>query len=414
MNAEIIAVGTELLLGQIANTNGQFLSKHLAQLGINVYYHTVVGDNGERLTNAINIAKERANVIIIMGGLGPTKDDITKDTVAKMFHKQLVYDQDALHNIESFFQKKNVQISESNKRQALVIEGATVFPNDHGLAPGMALSEGSIIYILLPGPPREIEPMTTRYVKPFLSKYLAEKEIIHSRVLRFFNIGESTIEDKLSDLIDTQSNPTIAPLAHDGEVTIRLTAKARNKSEALKMIDEVEQIIMERVGSKFYGYDETSLMEQVKNVLMEKNLTIAAAESLTGGLFSEQLTSFPNVSKIFQGSVISYSNFVKEKVLQVSAETIEKFGVVSEQCAIEMAEGVKRLCETQIGISFTGVAGPTMQEGKEVGTVFIGISILNEPPLVIPLKLRGSREQIRMRTIKNGCFHLLKQLKRWN
>lgn len=414
MNAEIIAVGTELLLGQIANTNGQFLSKHLAELGVNVYFHTVVGDNESRLTDAITNAQKRANVIFIMGGLGPTKDDLTKDVVSKIVNKKLTFDEEALTNIEHFFRKKNEHISESNKRQALVIEGSTVFTNEHGLAPGMAFYENEILYILLPGPPREFKPMVVNYVKPFLWNQLANKEIIYSRVLRFFNIGESTIEAKLQDLIEKQSNPTIAPLAQDGEVTIRLTAKAHNKTDASKLIDEVESLIMERVGSKFYGYDDTSLMEQLKNVLLEKKWTIAAAESLTGGLFSEQMTSFSGVSEIFNGSVISYSNFMKEHVLKVSSDTIEKFGVVSEQCAKEMAVGVRKVCNTDIGISFTGVAGPSKQEGKDVGTVYIGISILNEQPQVIPLKLRGSREQIRLRTIKNGCFYLLKELKRWN
>lgn len=414
MNAEIIAVGTELLLGQIANTNGQFLSKHLAELGVNVYFHTVVGDNESRLTDAITNAQKRANVIFIMGGLGPTKDDLTKDVVSKIVNKKLTFDEEALTNIEHFFRKKNEHISESNKRQALVIEGSTVFTNEHGLAPGMAFYENEILYILLPGPPREFKPMVVNYVKPFLWNQLANKEIIYSRVLRFFNIGESTIEAKLQDLIEKQSNPTIAPLAQDGEVTIRLTAKAHNKTDASKLIDEVESLIMERVGSKFYGYDDTSLMEQLKNVLLEKKWTIAAAESLTGGLFSEQMTSFSGVSEIFNGSVISYSNFMKKHVLKVSSDTIEKFGVVSEQCAKEMAVGVRKVCNTDIGISFTGVAGPSKQEGKDVGTVYIGISILNEQPQVIPLKLRGSREQIRLRTIKNGCFYLLKELKRWN
>lgn len=412
MNAEIIAVGTELLLGQIANTNGQFLSKHLAELGINVYFHTVVGDNDKRLTEAIQIAKKRANLLFIMGGLGPTKDDVTKDVVARIVQKPLVYDETSLKHLERFFRKKRGEISENNRRQALVIEGAAVFNNDSGLAPGMAVKHDGIVYILLPGPPREIEPIFVNYVKPFLRNLLAKKEVILSRVLRFFHIGESAMEEKLADLIDNQSNPTIAPLAQDGEVVLRLTAKEKNKDEANALIDRLEQQILERVGEYFYGYNDTSLMAEVKNVLMERNLTIASAESLTGGLFSEQLTNFPGISKIFQGSVVSYSNEVKEKVLGVRRETIEQFGVISEQCAKEMAAGVQKLCNTDIGISFTGVAGPDKQEGKDVGTVYVGLKLFNEEPLAVRLNLRGSRDRIRMLTIKNGCYYLLKQLKK--
>lgn len=414
MNAEIIAVGSELLLGQIANTNGQFLSKHLAEIGINVFFHSVVGDNVKRLKQTIVQAKERADLIILTGGLGPTKDDLTKDTVARLVNKPLVYDETSLHNMEKFFKKSRNEISAENKRQALVIEDATVFINQHGLAPGMAFIADGIHYILLPGPPKEMEPMVISYVKPYLQQILGKKETIYSRVLRFFNIGESEIEKRLEDLIDSQTNPTIAPLAADGEVTIRLTAKAKDDEKAKKEIDRVERIILDRVGSFFYGYDDTSLMEQVIQNLLEKKLTIAAAESLTGGLFSEQLTAFSGVSEIFTGSIISYQNMVKEKVLHIAKETIDHVGVISEQCAKEMAQNVKNICSSDIGISFTGVAGPSKQEGKEVGTVFVGISLPDEEPIAIPLKLRGSRQQIRLRAVKNGCFYLLKELKRWN
>jgi nicotinamide-nucleotide amidase len=414
MNAEIIAVGSELLLGQITNTNGQYISKQLAEIGVNVYFHTVVGDNEQRLTEAIMQAQKRANLIVVTGGLGPTKDDLTKETIATLTDRSLIFDTKALNNLESFFKKRNRTLDEKNKKQALVIEGSTVFENRQGLAPGMAFSQDECLYILLPGPPKELEPMMLVSVKAYLHNLLSKKEIIHSKVLRFFGIGEAQLELELIDLIEQQTNPTIAPLAADGEVTIRLTCKESSKQLADTKIAQLEQRIMDRVGTYFYGYDDSSLIENVKKGLLEKNITIAAAESLTGGLFSEQITSLSGSSAIFCGSIVSYTNFVKEGLLQVKKETLDTYGAVSEQCAKEMAEQIRMLCKSDIGISFTGVAGPTEQENKSVGTVYIGICKENETTEVYTLKLAGSRQQIRYSTIKYGCFHLLKELKRWN
>lgn len=260
MNAEIIAVGSELLLGQIANTNAQFLSKQLAEIGINVYYHTVVGDNPARLADVIKISQSRSDLIIFTGGLGPTKDDLTKETIAKMLDKQLVFDEDALHSIEDYFKRTNRHMTENNKKQALVIDGSTILPNDHGMAPGMALEVNKITYMLFPGPPKELNPMFLSYGAPFLLESLGVVERIESRVLRFFGIGESQLETELEDLIDNQTNPTIAPLAGDGEVTIRLTAKHSSLEAANQLLDETEAEILKRVGPFLYGYDSTSLV----------------------------------------------------------------------------------------------------------------------------------------------------------
>ncbi|MEB1810158.1 MAG: competence/damage-inducible protein A [Bacillaceae bacterium] len=410
MNSEIIAVGSELLLGQIANTNGQFLSQQLAPLGINVYYHTVVGDNKLRLQEAIIQAKKRANLIIITGGLGPTKDDLTKEAVAELLERELVYHQPSLQQIELYFQNSKRVMTENNKKQALVIEGATVLNNDHGMAPGMAFSEDGVYYMLLPGPPKELKPMYTTYGESYLLANLNEQSVIYSRVLRFFGIGEAKLEEVLLDLIESQSNPTIAPLAAEGEVTLRLTVKHEDRTKAVQLLDELEAKIQARVGKYLYGYDDTSLMQELVNTLRTKNYKIASAESLTGGLFSRQLTDYSGISGVFSSGVVSYSSEMKEKILSVSKNTLAEYGAVSSECAIEMAQGVKKLCEADIGISFTGVAGPNQHEGKEVGTVIIGVALPSGESKSFELHLAGTRGQIRERTVKYGCYYLLKEL----
>jgi nicotinamide-nucleotide amidase len=411
VNAEIIAVGSELLLGQIVNTNARFLSQQLAGLGIDVYFHTVVGDNSDRLKAAIEIAENRSQIIIFTGGLGPTKDDLTKETIARHLRRKLVFDEAALASIELYFNRLNRVMTENNRKQALVLEGANVLPNDHGMAPGMVLEQGGHIYILLPGPPKEMEPMFLHYGNQALSLIAGTKEKIVSRVLRFFGIGEAALETEIIDLIDAQSNPTIAPLAADGEVTLRLTAKHVDEKMAHSMLDEVERKINQRVGAFLYGYDNTSLLEELMKQLKGKNLTITAAESLTGGLFQQEITSIPGASSVFKGGVVCYSNEVKHQVLKVKLETLETHGAVSEQCAIELAENAAKIFKTDIGISFTGVAGPDELEGKPVGTVYIGIAIAGRPTFAEKITLGGSREANRTRALKFGCYYLLKNLK---
>lgn len=410
MNAEIIAVGSELLLGQIVNSNARFISQQLAGLGINVFFHTVVGDNPDRLKSVIEIAEKRSNLIIFTGGLGPTKDDLTKETIARHLGKNLVMDQVALESIELYFKKGNRVMTENNKKQALVLEDSIILPNHHGMAPGMMVEKGNCIYMLLPGPPKEMEPMFSHFGRAALSKQVKTDEKIVSRVLRFFGIGEASLETEIIDLIDQQKNPTIAPLAADGECTLRLTAKHQDLQTAVLMLDEVEGTIRARVGQFLYGYNNTSLVAELMRVLKEKKLTISAAESLTGGLFQEELTSVPGVSSVLKGGVVCYTNEVKEKVLGVKKETIEKFGVVSHECAKELAENVAALVSADIGISFTGVAGPDELEGKPVGTVYIGIAIRGKQTVVEKLELGGSREANRSRSVKYGCYYLIKHL----
>ncbi|HEX7064818.1 MAG TPA: competence/damage-inducible protein A [Bacillales bacterium] len=408
MDAEIIAVGSELLLGQIANTNAQFLSQELAGLGVNVYYHTVVGDNRERLSDAIAHAQERADLIIFSGGLGPTKDDLTKETIAKSLGRELVYDEKAMEAIEDYFRKTKRVMTENNKKQALVIEGSSVLANDHGMAPGMALEAEGKKYMLFPGPPRELKPMFLNYGTTYLQKGFHTREHIVSRVLRFFGIGESQLETKILDLIDAQTNPTIAPLAGFGEVTLRLTSKSSTSEEAYRLIDSLETTILSRVGDYFYGYGDTTLENEVFKRLLDSGRTIACAESLTGGWFSKTLTDLSGSSGVFNGGIVCYTNEVKENVLKVPDTVLEKDGAVSEACAKALAENVRELLGADIGISFTGVAGPDKSEDKEVGTVYIGIAEDGAPVRVHSLLLAGGRGRIRSQTMKHGFFQLLK------
>ncbi|MCQ6274171.1 competence/damage-inducible protein A [Bacillus sp. V3B] len=408
MNAEIIAVGSELLLGQIVNTNARFLSKALADSGINVFYHTVVGDNSTRLKKAIEIAESRSNMIVFTGGLGPTKDDLTKETIATHLNKKLTFDEHALASIEDYFKRTGRDMTANNRKQALVIDGCEVLPNDHGMAPGMIVNAEKHIYMLLPGPPKEMEPMFLTYAHPVMIDKLQLQERIVSRVLRFFGIGESQLETEIEDLIDAQTNPTIAPLAGDHEVTLRITAKHQSVEKATQLINKTEKAILTRVGEYFYGYDETSLMSELSKMLQEKQLTISVAESLTGGMFQKELTAIPGAGSLLKGGVVCYTPEVKQKVLDVKKETIANLGVVSEECAKELAENVADLMDADIGISFTGVAGPEELEGKPVGTVFIGIKINGKPTRVEKLNLGGNRTSNRIRTVKYGCYLLLK------
>ncbi|MEW9108664.1 competence/damage-inducible protein A [Cytobacillus gottheilii] len=407
MNAEIIAVGSELLLGQIVNTNARFISRQLADIGVNVYFHTAVGDNPDRLKSAIEIAENRADLIIFTGGLGPTKDDLTKETIARHLNTVLQMDDDALTSIEQYFNRTGRPMTENNKKQALILKGSEVLPNEHGMAPGMIYKKDECFYMLLPGPPKEMEPMFLKFAYPSLRSKLGSYEVIASRVLRFFGIGEAMLETEIEDLIDGQSNPTIAPLAGDGEVTLRITAKHADLQVAHQLIDETEEKIRKRVGEFIYGYDDSSLMEELIKLLKEKELTIAAAESLTGGMFQQEFTSIPGAGSLLKGGIVCYTNEVKANILQVKEETIQTCGVVSSECALEMAENAAKLMNADVGISFTGVAGPDELEGHPVGTVYIGLYQKGKKTRVEKLNLGGSRAANRIRSIKYGCHFLL-------
>lgn len=408
MNAEIVAVGSELLLGQIADTNSQFLSAELAGIGINVYRHTVIGDNNGRLTKVLTEAAKRTDIIIISGGLGPTEDDITKQVVSQLLAAPLLYHEETLEKIESFFQKRGVKMTPNNKKQAQYVEGSDVFFNDVGLACGMATYYDDTLLILLPGPPRELKAMFVNKVKPYLLQKLGGSSVVFSRVLRFFGIGESALEEKIIDIIQNQSNPTVAPLAVDGEVTVRLTAKANTKEEAIVLINEMERRIKERVGKFMYGIDQDTLPLQTARYLRESKQTIAVAESLTGGWFSKILVDMPGASYFLEGSTTVYSKEAKENILSIDRELLEEYGTVSKECAEQMAEQVRKLFGTDIGISFTGSAGPEALEGKKPGTVWISIA-RPEGTTSHHLELSGGRGHIRRLAVYYGCWFLLKE-----
>ncbi|HBI05044.1 MAG TPA: competence/damage-inducible protein A [Paenibacillaceae bacterium] len=411
MKAEIIAVGTELLLGQIANTNAQFLSQVLAQLGIGVYYHTVVGDNGNRLADTLNLALQRSDLILFTGGLGPTKDDLTKETIGKITGKTLVEDAQAMRRIEKYFNSRNIPMTENNRRQAQVIDGAHILPNDHGMAPGMAFTYGNQYLMLLPGPPREMKPMFQKYGVPYIFSLMAKQKVVHSKVLRFFGIGESALEEKLMDLIDGQSNPTLAPLASEGEVTIRITALADSVTEADGLIDDVEKEIQSRVGEFIYGYNGDSLATVLMNTLKEQGKTLSLAESITGGLISHFITSIPGSSQVYRGGIVCYSDEVKNKLLGVPEDVLQKEGAVSAKTAEILAKEVRKGLGTDIGLSITGEAGPNPSGHQPVGKVFIGLDD-DAGTLVEEIQLSGHREGIQLKATKHGLFMLIERLKK--
>lgn len=375
MNAEIIAVGTELLMGQVVNTNASFLSRELSLLGIDVYHQVVVGDNPKRLLEVIQVAEKRSDIVILSGGLGPTKDDITKQVLAEHLNKKLILDTRTMEKISSYFKNSKRAMTENNRLQAMVIEGSTVLKNETGLAAGMFLKQDNQAFLLLPGPPSELEPMFIKEVRPLLMDGRLNENHLVSRVLRFFGIGESQVAAELDDLIEEQLNPTLATYAGKHEVTLRLSANGSTEKACQFLLDEMEATIQQRIGSYFYGYGEDRrLVNVVTDLLNEQNLTLTAAESLTGGSFQHLITSVSGASNYFKGGIVTYSNDAKTTILGVTKKSIEEFGVVSAECAIEMAKKAQEMFDTDLAISFTGVAGPDKLENKEVGTVWIGIA----------------------------------------
>lgn len=397
MKAELICVGTELLLGDIINTNAAFIARNLAALGIDHIYEAVVGDNRERLLSQLEITKQRADVIILCGGLGPTQDDLTRETVAEHLNKKLIYNENVYKHIEEYFRKIKRQLTENTKKQAYVIEGAKVLMNEWGTAPGLICEDENKSYILLPGPPMELEPMFEKYVLP----YLKEKSgnVILSKTIKIMGIGEAQAEEMIIDLIKSQ-NPTIAPYAKNGEVHFRITAKAKTEEEARGLIEPVYNKLKEIFGINIYAEDDETLEEVVAKLLLEKNLTIAVAESCTGGLVTAQLVNYPGISKVLLEGVVTYSNDAKKSRLNVSEETLKLHGAVSYQTAIEMAEGVAKTAKADVGISTTGIAGPSGGTSKKpVGLVYLGVYIKGYKTFK-ELRLTGDRQKIRERAAK--------------
>ena len=379
MKAEIIAVGTEILTGQIVNTNAQFLSEKLAEIGVDVYFQTAVGDNEARLMSLLEIASLRSSLVILTGGLGPTEDDLTKQTLAKFLGKALVFDPQAQEKLDHFFARRpDYARTPNNERQAQIVEGATPLPNETGLAVGGVSEVDGVTYVVLPGPPSELKPMVLNQLLPKLMTGTK----LYSRVLRFFGIGESQLVTILADLIDHQTDPTLAPYAKTGEVTLRLSTKAVSQEKADQALDILENHILNRqtfdgqsLRDICYGYgEETSLASVVVEELKKRQKSITAAESLTAGLFQATLADFSGVSAIFNGGFVTYSLEEKSKMLDISEQELKEHGVVSEFTARKMAEQARLKTQSDYGVSLTGVAGPDSLEGHPAGTVFIGLA----------------------------------------
>lgn len=380
MKAEIIAVGTEILTGQITNTNAQFLSEEFAKLGIDVFFQTAVGDNEERLLSIIDLASKRSDLVVLCGGLGPTEDDLTKQTLAKYLGRNLVFDEQASKRLNEFFATRpQFTRTANNERQAQLIEGSTPLQNSTGLAVGGVIEVDGVTYVVLPGPPSELKHMVWDYLVPLLS---SDHKQLYSRVLRFFGIGESQLVTVLSDLIDNQTDPTIAPYAKTGEVTLRLSTKADDIESAKEKLDQLEQKILSKktlnsipLENLLYGYgDDNSMARVVFDLLKKKHKTITAAESLTAGLFQSSIADFSGSSSVFNGGFVTYSIEEKSKMLQIPLEELQEHGVVSHFTAEKMAEQSRKLTDADFGIGLTGVAGPDSLEGHPAGTVFIGIA----------------------------------------
>lgn len=404
MQAEIIAVGTEILLGQITNTNSTHIAQGLAELGIESYYQTVVGDNPARLARVIEIAAQRNDLVILSGGLGPTKDDLTKQTLAKYLNVPLVEDAAAMTVINDYFKTTGKSMTANNRIQALYPAGATPLTNHNGMAVGAFYqSPDSADFLLLPGPPREMTMMFDTEAKPKLQAVYGQQAQIYSRVLRFFGIGESKLVTDLQTLIDDQQQVTIAPYAKTNEVTLRLSAQADSKPAAQAALDTVEQQIIAKVGIYFYGYgDDNSLAQVVVKTMITRQLSVTAAESLTAGAFQSTIGSVPGVSAIFPGGVVTYANAAKHQLVNVPQTTIDQAGVVSEATAIAMADGARAMLHTDVALSFTGVAGPDELEGQPAGTVWIGLAYRQRPTIGRLYHFAGDRQKIRERSVMAG------------
>lgn len=373
MVVELISVGTEILLGNIVNTNAAYLSEKCASLGLSCYHQSVVGDNEKRLEDTIRLAVSRSDIIILSGGLGPTKDDLTKEVTAKVFGKKLREDAHTKERISGYFSRiKSGSITENNWKQALVPEGATVVDNHNGTAPGLIIEENGKTAILLPGPPNEIKPMFERDIELFLRKL--QPEGLYSKMVKICSVGESMAETMVMDLMESQSNPTIAPYAKTGEVHFRVTARAKDEKEADRLMKPMLNELFQRFGDKIYTVEEdVTLEDAIVGMCREKNITLTTAESCTAGLLAGRLMNVPGASEIFHEGYITYSNESKERILGVDTGTLKNCGAVSHETAEQMARGAAKAAGADVAVSVTGIAGPGGgTKEKPVGLVYIG------------------------------------------
>lgn len=369
---ELISVGTEILLGDILNTDAQFLSIELAKLGISVIHQSTVGDNRERLLAQLKEAADRSDIIILSGGLGPTPDDLTKEVCCEFFGKKMFLHEPTVEKIKTYFSTKGMKMAQNNLKQAMLPKDCVIFPNDNGTAPGMAIEKDGVHILVLPGPPRELKPMFRNCAVPYLMQF--SDRIIVSHNIRTFGIGESLMAERVNDLFDAE-NPTVAPYAKDGEALLRVTAMARTKEEAENLCKPVINEIKTRLDGFVYGVDYTCIEEAVIEKLKEKHMKVATAESCTGGLIAKRITDVPGASEVFDCGIISYANEIKHRVLGVSEDDLNKYGAVSEPVARQMAQGALKVSGADIAVSVTGIAGPDSDStNKPVGLVYIGLA----------------------------------------
>ena len=397
MTAEIICVGTEILLGNIVNTNAAYLAEKCAYLGLSNYYQVVVGDNKERLSETIKTAKDRADVIFLVGGLGPTEDDLTKETAAEVFGKKLVEDAKAKEIILDILTSRGYTVTENNFKQALVPEDSIVIYNENGTAPGIIMEESGKICIMLPGPPNEFIPMVEKQIVPYFIN--RKKAAIYSKVVKLIDIGESLLAEQISDLIE-MTNPTVATYAKTREVHVRVTASAATEEEAKKLVKPVVKELKNRYPANVYSTNADETLEEAVVALLSKNgLTLTTAESCTGGLLSATIVNVSGASDVFRGGYITYSNKLKRNVIGVKKSSLEKYGAVSEQVAAEMAQGALAEAKADVAVSVTGVAGPGGgTPEKPVGTVFIGCAVKNKV-YVEKFSFNGDRNKVRQSSV---------------
>lgn len=413
-SAEILCIGTEILLGNIVNTNSQVISQGLADIGINMYRHTVVGDNPGRLRDALEEAFSRSNIVITTGGLGPTYDDLSKETIAQYFGMPLELHEPSVERLKDFFKRYNRAMTENNMKQAMMPKGCVVLQNDNGTAPGAILEKDGKIAAILPGPPREMGPMFQEQVLPYLQK--RSNKVLRSHCIYFFGIGESQLESELRDMMESLENPTLAPYAKEGEVMLRVTASASSDEQAQALMQPVMEELLSRYPDLIYGVDVDNLQTAVVRQLQEKNLKVAVAESCTAGYVAKRITDLAGSSSIFECGVTTYSNGMKEKLLAVSPDTLRQYGAVSPETAHEMAAGVRKLSGADIGVSITGIAGPDGgSEEKPVGLVYIGIDSdwhHTEKKLLLSRGYKNEREFIRYLASSHALSQILKTIKK--
>ncbi len=406
MIVEIVSTGTELLLGQIVNTNAPHMAKRLNEIGFDVLFQSTVGDNRTRMTQVLSTALARADIVITTGGLGPTQGDITKEVTAELLGRPMLLHAPSLERIKGFFASRRLTMTDNNIRQAMFPEGAIILDNARGTAPGVVIEADEKTVIHLPGPPHEMEHMLEHAVIPYLRDRFGIQGTIVSKVLRTFGLGESSLEERIKDYIKTQGNPTIALLARNAEIHVRLTAKASSDAEARELIAALESQLRERIGEYIFGEDEDTLEAVVGRHLTEKNLTLALAESCTGGLVTSRITDVPGSSAYLAGAVVCYSNDVKIAAVGVPAAIIATHGAVSGETAVMMAEGIRERFRTDLGIGITGIAGPGgAVPGKPVGLVFIAVAG-PAGPSCFQYNFTGPRGFIRHRTALAALNHL--------